>query len=256
MREIIVAGNWKMNGLTTDFENYFRKFIPEIKDIKKTVVVICPPFTVLQLCNTYKSKLLFFGGQNCYFEEKGAFTGEISPKMLIDCGCNFVILGHSERRIYLKESNEIISKKVKLSIKLGLRPILCVGELLEEREKGKTESVIKRQVTECLQLLSIEEVKRTVIAYEPVWAIGTGKVASPSDACNVISLIRNILQQNCNGETSNSLSILYGGSVNEENIEEMMKEEMIDGVLVGGASLKPLEFAEIVKKTERIKFYS
>jgi triosephosphate isomerase len=187
------------------------------------------------------------GAQNMYFEKEGAFTGEISPVQLIDAGAKFVIIGHSERRHIFGEKDELINKKVKAALSYGLTPILCVGELLEEREAGKTMDVNKKQIVEGFKGLSEEEASKVIIAYEPVWAIGTGKTATPEDADEVHSFIRKVLEELYSKNLAESIRILYGGSVKPENVDGLMAKENIDGVLVGGASLKVDSFTRIVK---------
>jgi len=221
-----------------------------LKDFESADVVLCPPFTVLStVYNVISDTDIQLGGQDLYWGKEGAFTGEISPIMLKDCGCEFVILGHSERRKYFAETDEIINRKVKAALEVGLKPICCVGETLEEREAGKTIDVVKTQLTGCLAGLEIGDVLNLVIAYEPVWAIGTGKNATAAQAEEVHKFIRTWITENLSLGVANTLRILYGGSVKPANIKELMKEEDIDGALVGGASLEASSFVDIVKNS-------
>lgn len=217
-----------------------------VKDVSDRDILICPPFTALYpVSKELEGSNITLGGQNMYFEEQGAFTGEISPLMLKSVGCSYVILGHSERRHIFGESDELINKKVLSSINHGLIPILCVGELLEERENGKTKEVVEEQIREGLK--NVNKDAEFVIAYEPVWAIGTGKTATPELAEEVHLFIREVLSDMFGNEKASSVKILYGGSVKPENAAGLLKMENIDGALVGGASLKAESFAKIVK---------
>ncbi|MFH1823609.1 MAG: triose-phosphate isomerase [Candidatus Firestonebacteria bacterium] len=248
MRKPIIAGNWKMNKNVNESLDLVKDLRFKLVDVNDIDIVICPPF--LSISSVYqflKGSNIKVGAQNCYFEKKGAWTGEISPGMLKDAGCHYVIVGHSERRQFFKETDELINKKVKAVLLEGLFPIVCVGEILDEKEKGITNEVVKKQVTGCLKNLTAEEVLKIVIAYEPVWAIGTGKNATPQEAEEVHRFIRGILLKLYNKELSESIRIQYGGSVKPDNISELMAEEDIDGALVGGASLESESFTKIVK---------
>ena len=219
-----------------------KELLTEIKDRE---VLVCPPFTAIYAVKReIEGSPIKLGAQNMFYEEKGAFTGEISPLMLKDLGCSYVILGHSERRHIFGETDELINKKVASAVKHGLVPILCVGELLEERESGKTKSVVERQLLEGLK--GLKEGDEFVIAYEPVWAIGTGKTATPEQAQEVHKFIRELLAENFGREKAERVRILYGGSVKPENIKGLMEMPDIDGALVGGASLRAASFAKIV----------
>jgi len=251
MRVPMIAGNWKMNTTVSEaieLVNELRRGLDEIDNVDK---VICPPFvslaTVRELIRGSSIKL---GAQNIYFEAKGAYTGEISPLMLADL-CEFVIIGHSERRQYFNETGEMINKKVQAALRAGLKPILCIGERLEENEAGRTEEVITEQLRS--SLAGIEHLSGLVIAYEPVWAIGTGRAATGKQANKTISFIRRIISQKYGKEIAQDLRILYGGSVTADNAAEFMRQLEIDGALVGGASLKANEFLSIVKQTSEIK---
>jgi len=248
MRKYLFAGNWKMNKTLKEVEDYFDKFLKKLSEINLSdrEIMIAPPFTSLAYCQSIlKDKPLKLGAQNSCWEEKGAFTGEISPKMLKELGVEYVILGHSERRHIFGETNEIIARRVEGVYKFGLIPILCVGETLEERNKGKTLEVVETQLSEGLK--AIKEIKENepVIAYEPVWAIGTGITATPEQAEEVHLFIREKLKKLYSEEIAGGIRILYGGSVTPDNIKDLMKKPNIDGVLVGGASLDPEKFFKI-----------
>jgi triosephosphate isomerase len=246
MRLPIIAGNWKMH-MTTDCA---KDFIKEIKEEVKGTdveVVICPPFTLLHtLKELTEGTNIKIGAQNMHWEENGAFTGEVSPIMLKDLGIEYCIIGHSERRQYFNETNSTVNKKIISAINHGIKPILCVGESLDERKAGKIEAVIKKQVEEALNGVASDDMKNIVIAYEPIWAIGTGETATSEEANRVIAYIRNIVKELYDENISEEIRIQYGGSVKPHNIEELMDQEDIDGALVGGASLKAQSFAQIV----------
>lgn len=237
-------------GVPKDAKEMLEQLIPLVKDLKNVDIVIIPPFTALSVVEYVKGTNIKIGAQNMYFEEKGAFTGEISPKFLKDIGCEYVILGHSERRDIFKESNELINKKLKKALSIGLKPIVCIGEHLEEREQGKTKDIIKSQFEGTFKGLSKEDINKVVIAYEPIWAIGTGKTATPDQANEVHQYIRELLSSNYDKELSENLRIQYGGSVNPSNASELFEKENIDGGLVGGASLEADSFAKIIKVTQ------
>jgi triosephosphate isomerase len=244
MRTPLIAGNWKMNTTLSEAIALVKKIRPGIEQVEGVEKVICPPFVSLApLKGLLRESSIKLGAQNMHFEEKGAYTGEISPLMLAEL-CEFVIIGHSERRHYFKETDEIIDKKLRVALKFGLKPILCVGETLEENEAEKTEEVLKRQ------LGSTQIYAGLVLAYEPVWAIGTGRAASGKQANDTIGFIRQFVSKQSGPE---GVRILYGGSVTAENIAEFVKQPEIDGALVGGASLKADEFIGIVKQTSEIK---
>ncbi|MCX6009107.1 MAG: triose-phosphate isomerase [Chloroflexi bacterium] len=251
MRRPLIAGNWKMNTRLEEAENLVRAMLAELDSIDGVEKVLCPPFISLaaikELTKTTSVKL---GAQNMHFEDRGAYTGEISPLMLIDL-CDFVILGHSERRQYFAETDEIINKKVKKALEFGFKPILCVGESLEDNEAGGTEKIITKQVK--ADLAGVSPTSQLVIAYEPVWAIGTGKAATGKQANTTISLIRSIVANLWDKKTAQAVRLLYGGSVTSSNITEFIAEPEIDGALVGGASLKANEFVSIVHQTANIK---
>jgi len=251
MRIPFIAGNWKMNTTVTEAEKLVLEMLDKLDRIEGVEKVLCPPFvSLVAIGMMLQSSSIKLGAQNMYFETEGAYTGEISPLMLREL-CEFVILGHSERRWYFRETDEVVNKKVKAALANNLKPILCVGERLEENEAGKTEEVVDRQVTAALN--GIEPVSNLVIAYEPVWAIGTGKAASGEQAAATIQFIREVLVKLWNKSIAQDLRILYGGSVTGANIAEFISHPEIDGALVGGASLKAEEFVSIVEQTAGIK---
>lgn len=249
MRKLIIAGNWKMNNDLNQSE----KLIVELKNLLQNEkpncdVIICPPFTSLsEASKLIKGSIIKLGAQNMHFEDSGAFTGEVSASMLKSVGCEYVILGHSERRTIFDETDELINKKIKKALFAGLKPIFCVGELLEEREKGSTNDVVKRQVLKGLNGVSANDMTKLIIAYEPVWAIGTGKTATPAQAQEVHEFIRDLIEVNYSLEVANELTIQYGGSVKPENAKELISQKDIDGALVGGACLKADSFMGIIK---------
>jgi triosephosphate isomerase len=246
MRLKIIAGNWKMNKTNPEALELTRGLIATIGQRDNPRIVICPPFTALpELAKLIKGSSIFLGAQNMYLKESGAYTGEISPGMLLTIGVSYVILGHSERREYFSESDSIVNTKVKLALKTGLIPIVCVGEKLADRESGKTEEVVGAQIDGSLSELTAEEIKKVVIAYEPVWAIGTGKTATPEMAQEVHCFIRDRVRS-IYGNLAEQITIQYGGSVNAENAKELLAQPDIDGALVGGASLKVDDFAKII----------
>jgi triosephosphate isomerase len=248
MKRYLIAGNWKMNKTIGEAIELAQKLVESLKDVNDRDILICPPFTALySVYQVIKGTNIKLGAQDVFYENSGAFTGEISPIMLKDVGCEYVIIGHSERRHIIGETDELINKKIKAAINNGLKTILCVGELLEEREAGKTLEVVKTQLEKGLNGVSKEEMKNVVIAYEPVWAIGTGKTAKPEDAQEVHAYIRELLSKLYSKEIADETIIQYGGSVKASNIDSLMAMPDIDGALVGGASLVAEEFTRIVK---------
>ena len=243
----LIAGNWKMNLSKEETSNLAKSILNEFKN-NKNEILLCPPFINIPVVSEIlKGSNIKIGAQNMYFEDKGAFTGEISPKMLKDYSVSYVIIGHSERRHIFKENDDLINKKVIKAVKEGLIPILCVGELLEEREKNIHFDVVKNQVEKDLENVDLIDPNKLVIAYEPVWAIGTGKNAEPKDAYEMHKFIRELIAKKYGEDFSNNLRILYGGSVKPDNIDSFMIVSQIDGVLVGGASIKFEEFSRIIK---------
>lgn len=245
MRRPIIAGNWKMHNNISEAQDLIKALTPLIEKRDREVIV-CPSFVCLsEAAKLIKDSEVALGAQNMHFEDKGAFTGEVSPAFLKEVGVSYVILGHSERRHIFGEKDDLINNKVKAALKHGLNPILCVGETLEERETNITFDVIKNQIYGSLAGLEGENLGKLVIAYEPVWAIGTGKTATKEDANEVIGYIRKLLAEKFGGKVAENTRILYGGSVKPANIKELMEMEEIDGALVGGASLKAVDFSQI-----------
>jgi len=245
MRKTIIAGNWKMNKTPSEAA----ELAEAIAKIEGTCeIVICPPFVDLFYARrAIEGSKIHLGAQNCHWKESGAFTGEISADMLVEAGCEYVIIGHSERRQYFGETDETVNLRTKAALEKGLKVILCVGESKDQREGGVTEKVIEKQVREDLKDLTAEEMENVVIAYEPVWAIGTGLTATSEQAEEVCALIRSLLKEIFGAKTAEETTIQYGGSMNAKNAAELLSMPDIDGGLIGGAALKPADFAEIVK---------
>lgn len=249
MRKMVIAGNWKMHGELNETVNLISgiKNLLEDYDVKCDVIV-APPFTSLETANTLvKDSQIKLSAQNMHFEDKGAFTGEISHSMLKSVGCEFVILGHSERRSIFGETDEMINKKITKALSVGLNPIFCIGETLEEREVNITEKIVETQIRKGLENVSESDLAKIIVAYEPVWAIGTGKVATPEQAQDVHFFIRNLISQMYSKEAAENLTIQYGGSVKPDNAEGLLSKPDIDGALVGGACLKADSFVDIIK---------
>ena len=246
MRKKVIAGNWKMNMLPDETITYIDKLAELVKDTENEVI-LCVPYTDLfYALLTAQNTNIKIGAQNMYFEEKGAYTGEVSPKMLKAINVEYVIIGHSERRQYFNETDETVNKKIKAAFEYELKPIVCVGETLEQRESGKATDIITKQTELALKGLTEKQVENTIIAYEPIWAIGTGKTATSEDANNSIKDIRNKIAQNYGQNVADRVIIQYGGSVKAKNAKELFSMSDIDGGLVGGASLDPEEFSNIV----------
>ena len=246
MRKKVIAGNWKMNMLPGEAIEFITELTPLVKD-SKNEVILCVPYTDLfYALLTAQGTNIKIGAQNMHFEEKGAYTGEVSGKMLKSINVEYVIIGHSERRQYFNETDETVNKKIKAAFANGLKPIVCVGETLEQREVGKTVEIITKQTELALEGLTNEQVKNTIIAYEPIWAIGTGKTATSEDANNSIKEIRNKIADIYGKDVAEEIIIQYGGSVKSTNAKELFEMSDIDGGLVGGASLKAEEFSKIV----------
>ncbi|OGW75031.1 MAG: triose-phosphate isomerase [Omnitrophica bacterium RBG_13_46_9] len=253
MRRPIIAGNWKMNKTSEEAILLSNGIKRDLFDIQNIEIVLCPPFTSLSdVRDVILDTNIILGAQNMHWQAEGAFTGEIAPGMLKHIGCKYVIIGHSERRIYFGETNETVEKKVRAALKENLSPILCVGEKLKERENGKTFDVVSEHVEKGLLGVGEKEILDVVIAYEPVWAIGTGKNATPDQAQEVHKFIRGILSDKYGKEISDNVRIQYGGSVNPDNIADLIKEKDIDGALVGGASIKEGSFVDLVKRASDI----
>ena len=250
LRKPIIAGNWKMNKSRKEALELLNDIASKVPD-KKTEIITAVPFTSLDIASSVCAKSnLRLSAQNCHFKENGAYTGEISVPMLRELGCQFVIIGHSERRMYFAETDETVALKLRSAIDGGLMPILCVGESLEQREKGETRELIRSQLKEGLALLKNEDIKSLVIAYEPIWAIGTGKTATAEEAEEVCSFIREQIAKLFSMEEARHLRILYGGSMNPKNAKELLSKEDIDGGLIGGASLKAEDFVRIIDFAE------
>ena len=246
MRRKVIAGNWKMNMLPNEAIDFIDKLAPLVKETKNEVI-LCVPYTDLfYALLTAQGTNIKIGAQNMHFEESGAYTGEVSGKMLKSIGVEYVIIGHSERRQYFNETDETVNKKIKSAYANGLKPIVCVGETLEQREAGKAVEVITKQTELALEGLDNEQVASTIIAYEPIWAIGTGKTATKEDANDAIKAIRDKICQIYGQNVAERVIIQYGGSVKSANAKELFEMSDIDGGLVGGASLKPDEFSKIV----------
>lgn len=247
MKKLVIVANWKMNLTVNEGTALVKELKKSIKENGKEIV-ICPPYTALgAVGEELKGTGIALGSQNMHFEDNGAFTGEVSPLMLKELDVKYVILGHSERRQYFNETNEIVNKKLRAALKHKIMPIFCVGETLEQRESGETEDILAKQLKEGLQGISKEDMVKITIAYEPIWAIGTGRNASSEQAEESHKFIRSVIKGLYDDDAARKLRILYGGSVNEENIKDIMKETDVDGALVGGASLKAKSFIEICK---------
>ena len=247
-RRAIIAGNWKMYKTIDEATELVLALTETLNGVEDRDIVVCPTFTALMpVAKAVDGTTIGLGAQNMYWEDKGAYTGEISGPMLTDAGCSYVILGHSERRAYFGETDETVNKKIVKALEHGLTPIVCVGEKLEERENGTTDEVVSTQVRGCFSGLSSEDVGKCVIAYEPIWAIGTGLTATPEQAQQVHHLIRSLVSELTDSSVADMIRIQYGGSVKPENIDELMSQPDIDGALVGGASLEAESFTRIVR---------
>ncbi len=259
-RKPIIAGNWKMNLLQSEAKELFcgiKEFVKQYSADQLPTIVVAPTFTSIaavesQRCDCGCRDKIFTSSQNCHWEKSGAYTGEISVEMAKDAGCEYVIIGHSERRQYFSETDEMINKKAKAILAGGLIPIICCGESLEQREAGVTDSHIASQIKAALEGLSEDEISKSAIAYEPIWAIGTGKTCDSDEANRVIAMIRNVVKEVSTAAAGDAIRILYGGSVNPGSIEEQMSKSDIDGALIGGASLKVDSFNEIIEKTMKV----
>lgn len=246
MRKKVIAGNWKMNMLPNEAIAFIEQITPMIKDTKNEVILCVPYVDLFYSLLSAQNTNIKIGAQNMHWEEKGAYTGEISGQMLKSIGVEYVIIGHSERRQYFAEIDETVNKKIKAALNNNLKPIVCVGETLEQREQGMAEEIITKQTMLALEGLNKEQMENIVLAYEPIWAIGTGKTATSEDANNSIKSIRNKVAELYGQETAEKVIILYGGSVKADNAKELFSTTDIDGGLVGGASLKVEEFSKIV----------
>lgn len=247
MKNKIIAGNWKMNNNRVQTEQLISALIPLVKDTNNTVI-ICVPFT--DLCKAVKltkGTNIHVGAQNCHWKESGAFTGEIAPSMLTEIGVEYVVIGHSERRTYFGETDATVLARTKAALNAGLKPIVCIGETLEERNGGRMEEVLRRQVLEGFKDISAEELGKIIVAYEPVWAIGTGVTATDEQANDAIRFVRGVFAEKYGKQDADALYIQYGGSMNDKNAEGLLSMPEIDGGLIGGASLVAEKFAAVVK---------
>ena len=247
MRRALVIGNWKMNKTAGEAAEFARLFLAGFTTRGDRDVAIAPPFTALHaLSDALRGTAVALCAQNMHWEQKGAFTGEVSAPMLLDAGCRYVLVGHSERRSRFGESSEDVNRKAKAALKAGLIPVVCVGETLEEREADQTFHVLRRQLKEGLNNLSADDIRRSILAYEPVWAIGTGRTATPGQAGEAHDFIRQFLDRMHGKDAAAAMRVLYGGSVSPENATALMAQKDIDGLLVGGASLDPVSFHKII----------
>jgi triosephosphate isomerase len=248
MRKKVMAANWKMYKTPAQTSDFFRHFLPLVSGHTRDEIVVCPPFLDLPAAlDATKGTGVAIGGQNVHWKEEGAFTGETSAAQLLALGVTHVIIGHSERRQYFGETDDTVNLRLKMALEVGLIPICCVGEVLEEREAGLTDDVLRRQCVRAFHAVSAKKASKLIVAYEPVWAIGTGKTATPELAAEAHAVIRGEVAEIFGEEFAGKLRILYGGSVKPENVSSLMSQEEIDGALVGGASLDPKSFAAIVK---------
>ena len=250
-RAAVLAGNWKMNKTAAEAKELISGLIPGVKGADCTVI-ICVPFTdiatAVEMCKGSNIKV---GAQNVHFKESGAYTGEISPLMLVEAGVEYVIIGHSERRQFFGETDETVNLRAKAALEHGLKPIICVGELLEQRENGTTDKVVTTQVKAALEGFTAEDMANTIIAYEPVWAIGTGKTATSEQANEVCALIRKTVAELFDQKVADALSIQYGGSMNPKNCDELLAQPDVDGGLIGGAALKVPDFTALVESASK-----
>jgi triosephosphate isomerase len=248
MRRPIIAGNWKMFKTLDQTRSFFDSLIPEIQNVEHCDIVVAPPFTALAAAvEETDGTRVAISAQNVHWEKQGAFTGEVSVEMLVEAGCRYTIIGHSERRQFFGETDETVEKKTRAALAAGLDAIVCVGEMLNERDAGKASEVVGRQMSNGLGRLTESDLSHIIVAYEPVWAIGTGRTATPEQAAEMHAEIRKNIAETYSTKAADAIRILYGGSVKPDNISALMKQEDIDGALVGGASLEPASFARIIK---------
>ena len=248
MRTPVIAGNWKMNKTVAEAVALASEIKEKVAGVENVKIIVCPVFTAVKsVADVLKGTNVKVGAQDMYWETSGAFTGEVSGEMLLEAGAEYVIIGHSERRQYFGETNETVNKKLKKALSIGLKPIVCIGETLADRESGNTEAVVEKQVREGFVGLTAEEMKGTIIAYEPVWAIGTGKTATAEQAEAVHAFVRNLVSQLWDKETADAVVIQYGGSMKPENVASLLAQPDIDGGLIGGAALKADSFEKLVK---------
>ena len=248
MRTPVIAGNWKMNKTVAEAVALASEIKEKVAGVENVKIIVCPVFTAVKsVADVLKGTNVKVGAQDMYWETSGAYTGEVSGEMLLEAGAEYVIIGHSERRQYFGETNETVNKKLKKALAIGLKPIVCIGETLADRESGATEAVVEKQVREGFVGLTAEEMKGTIIAYEPVWAIGTGKTATAEQAEAVHAFVRNLVAQLWDKETADAVVIQYGGSMKPENVASLLAQPDIDGGLIGGAALKADSFEKLVK---------
>ena len=248
MRTPVIAGNWKMNKTVAEAVALASEIKEKVAGVENVKIIVCPVFTAVKsVADVLKGTNVKIGAQDMYWETSGAYTGEVSGEMLMEAGAEYVIIGHSERRQYFGETNETVNKKLKKALSIGLKPIVCIGETLADREAGTTEAVVGKQVKEGFVGLTAEEMKGTIIAYEPVWAIGTGKTATAEQAEAVHAFVRNLVAQLWDKETADAVIIQYGGSMKPENVASLLAQPDIDGGLIGGAALKADSFEKLVK---------
>ena len=248
MRTPVIAGNWKMNKTVAEAVALASEIKEKVAGVENVKIIVCPVFTAVKsVADVLKGTNVKVGAQDMYWETSGAYTGEVSGEMLLEAGAEYVIIGHSERRQYFGETNETVNKKLKKALSIGLKPIVCIGETLADREAGTTEAVVGKQVKEGFVGLTAEEMKGTIIAYEPVWAIGTGKTATAEQAEAVHAFVRNLVAQLWDKETADAVVIQYGGSMKPENVASLLAQPDIDGGLIGGAALKADSFEKLVK---------
>ena len=248
MRRPVIAGNWKMFKTISETKGFFSSFLPLVSGVSHCEIVVAPPFVSLAAASAAAvGSRVAISAQDVYWKKEGAFTGEVSIPMLVDVGCTHTIIGHSERRQFFGETDETVNEKARAAVVGGLQPIVCVGETLAERDAGKAAEVVRRQVRQGLAQLTESDLSPMIVAYEPVWAIGTGRTATPETAAEMHGEIRRTIGEIWGAKAAAAMRILYGGSVKPDNIQELMRREDIDGALVGGASLDPTSFAAIVK---------
>ena len=248
MRKPVIAGNWKMNKTISGALELVNDLKIRMADVDEVTVVVCPTFLCIKsVADALKGSNVHVGAQDMFWETSGAYTAKVSGEMLLEAGAEYVIIGHSERRQYFGETNETVNKKVEKALALGLKPIVCVGEMLEDREAGNTEKVVDNHLTNGLAGVSADDMKKIIIAYEPVWAIGTGKTATPEQAQDVHAFIRNRIAELWDSETAEAVVIQYGGSMKPENVKELLAQKDIDGGLIGGAALKADSFEALAK---------
>lgn len=253
MRKYFIAGNWKMNHSVSETVEFCRQFrVKGLKNISSDIVLFPPSISITSMVKILEDTPVKIGGQNMHKESNGAFTGEISSEMFVDSGCDYILIGHSERRQYFNETNELVNQKLKKALEMKLKPVVCIGEKLEEREAGKTEDVILKQLKKGLKDITEAEMGNIIIAYEPIWAIGTGLTAKPEQAQEIHGLIRSAIKNDYSEHLGKNLRILYGGSAKVKNAKSLLLEKDIDGLLIGGASLKVNDFYEIIQIAENL----